>query len=516
MSLNKAIMTRDSRVNLAKSFIQSINGETTGSSMYAFFSKTSRWERRVRITGVSQSNPAVVTAPAHGFSQGEVVEISDVSGMVEISGWNRTPLVVDNPTEHDFELLGVDSRTFETYESGGYVSVSLENDWPVVQDTEEDIRSSWREMIGAKRLDGRNVSFVARRYDWESDRSWDRHDGSDPDLWRKPYFCMNSFGEVHKCLWNANGSPSTVEPSGRSLVPVKSTDGYVWKYMYTVSPQDLDRYGNAYWFPVKTLDGSDGSDQWDVQNTAIPGSVEAIVVEAAGESYSPDTCVVRVEGDGTGATAEIERNDVDPNGGISEVRMVSRGSGYTWAEIVVEDSSGGRGGRFRALVSPPGGHGSDPVKELSSFYVMISVDFVGDEGGKLMVGNDFRKFGMIRSPLEWDGSRANAEAYDQRRRMSVADVKGIFLPDEKVTGEVSGSVGVVADVGLGFIDLVEVGGTFMVGESVRSEGSGLATVSSVANPELRPHSGEMIYLENRGAVTRMETQSERFKPVLVF
>lgn len=515
MSLNKALITRESRINLAKSFVQSINGETAGSSVYAFISKTSRWERSVRISGISQSNPAVVTASGHGLKQGDVVEIRSVSGMTQLNNWSRTPLVVDNPTESTFEILGIDSTEFSTYEGDGVASVSMENDWPPVQDTDEAVRSAWREMIGAKRLDGTNVSFVVPRHAWESEATYEAYDGGDANMKQKRFYCVNSVGGVYKCLWNNGGSRSTIEPSGRSLVPVHETDGYVWKYMFTVPDSDDTRFGNRFWIPVKTLEADDGTDQWDVQNTAVPGTVDGIVVTNSGSSYSHGDTMVEIVGDGVGAEAVITGSGLGVDGGVVTITVTNKGSGYTWADAVVKSSTG-MGCSTRVLVSPPNGHGSDPIKELNSYFVMMTVDMVGDEDGKFMVDNDFRKFGIVRNPTEFDGSRANAYSYDMRRSMSMSSVKGIFLPDEEVVGEVSRARGVVSDVTQSGVNLVEVDGTFHVGETVRSEGSGLATVESFGTPELLPNTGETIYLENRGAVTRMRTQSELFKSVLVF
>ena len=69
------------------------------------------------ITGISQANPGVVTAVAHGLSNGQVITIVNVSGMTEVNGLTFT---VANATDDDFELSGVDTSGFTAYTSGGY------------------------------------------------------------------------------------------------------------------------------------------------------------------------------------------------------------------------------------------------------------------------------------------------------------------------------------------------------------------------------------------------------------
>lgn len=67
------------------------------------------------ITGISQANPAVVTA-ANTFTNGDQVLITNVAGMTEVNGNIYT---VANRTAADFELSGVDSTSFSAYTLGG-------------------------------------------------------------------------------------------------------------------------------------------------------------------------------------------------------------------------------------------------------------------------------------------------------------------------------------------------------------------------------------------------------------
>ena len=50
------------------------------------------------ITGITQANPAVVTATSHGYSNGDEVLISGVSGMTEVNG--KRFLVADKTTKY--------------------------------------------------------------------------------------------------------------------------------------------------------------------------------------------------------------------------------------------------------------------------------------------------------------------------------------------------------------------------------------------------------------------------------
>lgn len=72
------------------------------------------------ISGITNANPAVVTATSHGLSDGDIVKIVDVVGMTEVNGG---VFVVQNVNSSTFELADVDSTGYGTYSSGGEVLV---------------------------------------------------------------------------------------------------------------------------------------------------------------------------------------------------------------------------------------------------------------------------------------------------------------------------------------------------------------------------------------------------------
>ena len=80
-------------------------------------------EATTNITGITQANPAVVTAASHGLNNGDRVFIKSVAGMVEV---NNLEFTVANKTTNTFELSGIDSSAFTAYSSGGTVGKIVE------------------------------------------------------------------------------------------------------------------------------------------------------------------------------------------------------------------------------------------------------------------------------------------------------------------------------------------------------------------------------------------------------
>lgn len=76
--------------------------------------------RQTTITSITKANPGVVTATAHGFSNGEVVEMIGVTGMTQVNGQFY---VVANSTANTFTLLDqndapVNTTSFGTFTAG--------------------------------------------------------------------------------------------------------------------------------------------------------------------------------------------------------------------------------------------------------------------------------------------------------------------------------------------------------------------------------------------------------------
>jgi hypothetical protein len=68
------------------------------------------------ITAITKTNPGVVTATAHGVSNGDKMLLTNIGGMAEL---NNRIVTVANKTTDTFEISGVDTSSYTTYTSGG-------------------------------------------------------------------------------------------------------------------------------------------------------------------------------------------------------------------------------------------------------------------------------------------------------------------------------------------------------------------------------------------------------------
>jgi hypothetical protein len=279
------------------------------------------------------------------------------------------------------------------------------------------------EILALKKVLPADVSFVTRFYEWTSGVIHNQYsDTVNLDTYRNTdtssdsdnsYFVVTgSSGNntsvsgikyVYKCLDNNTESASTVQPITHSTAgtqPDRETDGYVWKYMYSISQTDWDKWvgTSGGWIPIQTLTTDDSTDQWDIQKNAVGGAVNHIsgIANLTTSDHDRD---VTLTGDGTGFTGTV--NYVSAvNRYIS---VTDAGSGYTNVTAVNVDNSVGTpivNDDLSAVLSPKGGHGWDGVTELLGNYVMVLVNFVNDEAaeGGIYIDNDYRKVGIINVP----------------------------------------------------------------------------------------------------------------------
>jgi hypothetical protein len=340
-----------------------------------------------------------------------------------------------------------------------------------------------RRFIGGKKISSSDVSHVAPRYNWTSGTVYSMYRDTDIDMYDRPFYVVTNEYNVYKCLYNNKGASSTIKPTGYSATAFTTSDGYTWKYMYTISLGEADKFMTSSFIPVKTLTSSDGSiessRQLAIQNASVNGAIEVIETVSQGSGYSqilngsiesagrntlrisildspspidnfyngssvyinagtgagqirriidysgstktlvvntqfattPNTDsrviispTVTIIGDGSGAKAY---STVDENtGAIANISMIDTGSSYTRASVkITANSIHGSGATANVVISPLGGHGADPIRELFADKVIINSQFSGTEGvsangnGYIPSNTEFRTISVLKNPI---------------------------------------------------------------------------------------------------------------------
>lgn len=383
----------------------------------------------------------------------------------------------------------------------------------------------WNNMIGGKRILGGDMMHVIPRFDWTANTVYTAYDHMNPNLFdgNTKFYVVNSDFSVYKCIANNNGKSSTVEPTSYNTgATVSTSDGYVWKYMYTLNDAERIRFTTTGYVPVKTLSLNDGSLQWQVQSSATEGSIEAIFVANSGQSYTNTSNIkITITGDGQSATAIPSLNTSTNT--ISSVVVTNSGTGYSYATATITDKGNGTGAVLRAIISPIGGHGSDPLYELGGKNIMINAKLRYTEEGVLQATNDFRQIALLKDPyLKGSSTVATNAAFSQAYSITAAG-SGNYTQDEFVYQGTSLAASTFSGKVLSWdsttnkLLLINTIGTPTAAQSLVGASSfTVRAISSAEQGDFKKYSGRILYADNIKPVTRSSDQIEDFKIVVKF
>jgi len=157
---------------------------------------------------------------------------------------------------------------------------------PEISDNErETLIDVYNNMIFGKRVSNSDVALMVRNIPYVTNTVYSIYDDSDTSLSTKDYFAIvnaSSWYHVYKCLDNNNGSTSTIQPNfadvvGSNTEVYQTSDGYRWKYMYSVSSAQNRKFTTSEYFPLFP--------NTEVSGNAVSGSIDFIKVVDGGEGY---------------------------------------------------------------------------------------------------------------------------------------------------------------------------------------------------------------------------------------
>ena len=392
-------------------------------------------------------------------------------------------------------------------------------DCPNLED--EFFEKTFDDVIAYKAIQSNSTCFVVPRYDWKSGTIYDAYDSSINmiddrkfDNTNYIFYVVTDERNVYKCI-ESNGKPSTIKPTGKNYnYYTKTSDGYVWKYMYSISEDDMNKFALPDWMPIYDKPYKDDSDQWKVQESTSTGKVTRIVIEDAGSDYSkkvPPT--VRIVGDGTGATATV---NVSTDNTIESVVVTNQGSGYTKASVEIVGSN--KSAKLKAVLEPKTGHGKNPMAELGGSYLAISVELNGNEENKIPLV-EYRQTGLIKNiKTKETGTALKVFNHDA---FNVGDI---------ITGLSSKSTATIVAKSNELLYIKESNGVFVSTEKIKNNQNKLennidrifynvkipANKSIYKADEIEKYSGDLLYIVNRVKIARATKQKETLYFIISF
>lgn len=208
-----------------------------------------------------------------------------------------------------------------------------------VRDT---LTEPYHEMIFGKRITTNDIAPVIRNIPYTSNKVYTMYDDSDSTMFANDFYCVvdeSSFKHVYKCLDNNLGAQSTVEPSfshvvGSNTTIYQTSDGYRWKYMYSINEINYDKFATDAYVPVVANS--------DVSNAAVDGSIEIIKIVVEGKNYNNYT-------NGSFSASQLR---IGGNTNLYEIANSSLNTtnGY-YTDCIIYLSSGTGSGQYRTITN---------------------------------------------------------------------------------------------------------------------------------------------------------------------
>ena len=447
-------------------------------------------------------------------------------------------------------------------------------------------------MMFGRKISSANIRRIIRRVDWISGNKYeiyrDNYSAQNPSpntkansLYDANYYVLNSDFKVYVCIDNGStgtnptGNVSQDEPTFTDLEPSKagsSGDGYVWKYLFTVSPSDIIKFDSTDFIAVPndwttTNDASIQSVRENGDSDTNNNQIKKVYIDNQGEGYSGGLGQeFNILGDGTGGKVVV---DV-VSGKITNAVVSSGGKGYSYGLVDLGsiNVNASTKAKLIPIIPPSKGHGHNVYEELGTDRVLVYARFGGDNKDfplttkfaqvqlvknptsigttSIYFGDSFSSLSAFKftstngttpaigekitqtlgSGLKAVGYVASFDAetkvmkYIQDRSLyfgnstDQTDYVGIstagqVLGFESSTNQVSGPSG--------FSGSIET--TFSLGittVSSKNVGLGVTFTNGLATPEINKGSGDVIYIDNRATITRNSRQKEDVKIILEF
>ena len=480
----------------------------------------------------------------------------------------------------------------------------FQSDWnsnpPAPKDSLDDSNYYWDTMLALKKINSGDVSQVVRKITWQSGTTYDmwrndidRDNPSQPsgayDIYDSNYYVMNSEYKVYICLFNnANpensfrGGPSLDEPNFTDLEPREagsSGDGYIWKYLYTIKPNQIIKFDSTNYIAVPTDWDTNSSYSAVRENAGTSGQIKIVTIRNRGVGIGTANVTytrVPILGDGRGAEATVVINN---DSKVESVTISRGGSGYSFGTLDLESGGVPNGSIepvFDVIIPPPGGHGADIYRELGAYNVLSYARFENDtQNPDFITGNQFAQVGIVKNPTNYNSTTNltidKASAVYALKLVGTGYSEASFTADSFVTQTVGlgstaigrvvsydqqtgvlkywqdrrtagfntdGTQNVVPVYGfeqLKFTSSPTTGGSIQITPTsgntlnIDQNFSGVSTTinsrtyylgqefnNGISNPESQKYSGDIIYVDNRPSVTRSSSQKEDVKVILQF
>jgi hypothetical protein len=359
-----------------------------------------------------------------------------------------------------------------------------------------------------------------------------------------------------------------------------SGDGYIWKYLYTIKPSEISKFESIDFISVPLNWETSADNAAIRDNAVDGSiKIVTIIDRGVGVGVANGTYTrVPIKGDGVGAECTVSI-DADQKVESITVSNQGSGYTYGNVDLVAGNVPlGSTVPVFNVIIPPDGGHGANIYRELGAKNVLLYSRIENDvENPDFITGNQISRIGIVENPKAYEsiqnlslskasavyaiklaGNSATSSTFEINTTITQTIGLGITASGKVISYDQTTTVlkywqdrtlaGFTTTPGAGigitnpiygyelnkFLSSPLSGGSLTInGGSVPlgidTSFTGISTVinnrtyylgqtftNGLSNPEVKKHTGNIIYVDNRPSITRSTNQKEDIKVILQF
>lgn len=290
---------------------------------------------------------------------------------------------------------------------------------------------------------------------------------------------------------------------------------------YTFANVNVTGDGTDAGVSVDVSPGDINTLQANTELLTTAGQIMSCIVVSGGYGYGAAPTVT-ITGDGTGAEAIAIVED----GKVKKIEMTNYGSGYRYANVTISTSGEGLGygASARAVMTPFGGHGKDPINGTYASTLMFYTNISKDKNQGFDVNNDFRQLGLIKNPRKYTTSATDYATFREILGSACYVLTGsintsTFTPDKnlRLNDQNTGALfRIVSSTTTGILAQSLENVTPTIGQVLIDSSGNQFTISGVTLPTIDKYSGDILFIDNKQAFTPTEDQAVTLRTVLQF
>jgi hypothetical protein len=319
--------------------------------------------------------------------------------------------------------------------------------------------------------------------------------------------------EIELQTESSNSTP-THEPNAYTNMYIRTEAGALYDVDASDSPPGADETTKNFFVSITSV----GTPDLSVQQAAF--------------------IVPKVEVSASGGTRALAYGELNASGTLIDVKIDTKGTHYKYATATLklppalQDQSATT--ELRAIMSPRGGHGSDPISELYMSKLAVITNFFTSSLNNIPDSNTYTRVGLVKNPVFADAS--SPTSLDNRMEVRVSgDISSAVSANQiveqtvgnetfrAVIHEVKYTTGSPGYTSLFLVDYVgDHNATFATGsidikDSVTSDVTGTYSINNVVNTgKYVDYSGDLLHFVDFDAIAREPERREKIKFVFDF